>query len=255
MHRVLFQIGPFTLYSYGLFVAVGFLLSTVLVLRDSEKFGVSRNDVFDCLIVILIGGLIGGRLLFVIINWGYYLRYPLRVFAFYEGGMAIQGALVTAVVSGVLVSRIKKIPFWKVADLIAPYAALGQSMGRIGCFLNGCCYGRIIESGIGVTFPKEAVMRVPTQIYSSLGLLAIFVILMALREKRPFDGYVFAMYLILYSVFRFFIDFLRGDNLVFVFGMRLSQVLSAGLFLCGIVIYVVLWGAERRRFIWKNVNS
>ncbi len=247
MHRVLFQIGPFTLYSYGLFVAAGFLLSTFLILRDSEKFGISKDNIFDCLITILIGGLIGGRGLFVIINWEYYFYHPLKIFMFYEGGMAIQGGLVVATLSGAAVFRIKKIPFWRTSDLIAPYIALGQSVGRIGCFLNGCCYGRVIEKGIGVTFPQEAVMRVPTQIYSSLALLAIFVILIEIRQKRPFDGYVFTMYLALYSVFRFFMDFLRGDNLAVVSGMRLSQIISIGMLLCAIVIYVVLSSIDKHR--------
>ena len=247
MHRILFQFGPFTLYSYGLFVAIGFLLSTILILRDSGKFGISRDSVFDCLIAILIGGLIGGRLLFVIINREYYFHHPLRAFMFYEGGMAIQGALVMAVAAGAVTARVKKIPFWRTSDLIAPYIALAQAVGRIGCFLNGCCYGRIIEKGIGVTFPQETVMRVPTQTYSSLVLLAIFALLIALRDRRPFDGYIFAMYMILYSVFRFFMDFFRGDDLALVFGMKLSQVISIGMFVCGVCVYIILASMNKYR--------
>ncbi|MFH1552630.1 MAG: prolipoprotein diacylglyceryl transferase [Candidatus Omnitrophota bacterium] len=240
MYRIIFQIGPFTLYSYGLFVAIGFLLSTILILKDSKRFGIPANDVFDCLIAILIGGLLGGRLLFVFINWGYYSRHLLRAFMFYEGGLAFQGALVAAILAGAVVMRIKKLPFWKTADLIAPYVALGQALGRIGCFLNGCCYGKVVESGIAVTFPQETVMRVPTQLYSSLVLLFIFVILIALSRKRPFDGYVFTAYIILYSIFRFFMDFARGDDLALLYEIKLSQGIAIGMFACGVVMYVFL---------------
>ncbi len=241
MHRIIGQIGPFTLYSYGLMVAIGFLLSTVLILRDSGKFNLSRDDVFDCLIAVLAGGIAGGRLLFVFINYRYYLENPLRIFAIYEGGLAIQGALAGAVLSGAIVALVKGMPFWRTSDLIAPYAALGQAVGRIGCFLNGCCYGTVTENGIGVTFPGESFMRVPIQVYSSLFLVLVFITLISLREKRPFDGALFSIYLVLYSFFRFFADYFRGDDLTaFGGGLTLSQVISAFTFASGVIIFLTL---------------
>jgi len=246
MYRTLFQIGPFTLYSYGLLVAVAFLLSTFLILRDSAKFGISRNCVFDCLIAVLIGGLIGGRLLFVLINWQQYSLYPLRAFMLREGGMAFHGALGMAVLAGIVVCRLKKISFWKMSDLVAPYIALGQAIGRIGCFLNGCCYGRVITGGVAVTYPGEAVMRMPVQVYSSLLLLLIFILLMILREKRPFDGAVLGGYIILYAIMRFFIEFYRGDNPAVFFGLTLSQLISTGMLACGVVAWMILRKSAKR---------
>lgn len=240
MHRIIFEIGPFTLYSYGLLVATGFLLSTILILRDSEKFGLPREGVFDALIAILAGGLIGGRLLFVIVNWEYFSRHLLRTVMLTEGGLAFQGALVGGLIGGMAVSRIKRIPFWKASDLIAPYIPLAQAIGRIGCFLNGCCYGRVTDGGIGVTFPGETVMRVPTQVYSSLFLLALFLFLIVARERRRFDGCVFVLYLVLYSAFRFFMDFFRGDDLTLMLGMTLSRVISIGMFVCGLTLFYFL---------------
>ncbi len=253
MHRIIFQAGPVTIYSYGLFVAIGFLLSTILILKDSRKFGIAPEKMFDCMIAILAGGLVGGRLLFVIINYRYYLEYPLRAFMFYEGGLAYQGAFVMAVIAGILWARAKKIPFLKAADLVAPYIALAQSLGRIGCFLNGCCYGRVAESGLLVTFPYEPVTRIPTQIYSSFILLLIFVLLIEMRGKRPFDGYIFCAYMILYSVFRFFMDFTRGDIYMFVFGMKLSQIISLVMFAGASVLYFILKVRSRKaEKMWRS---
>jgi len=240
MHRVMFSIGPVTLYTYGLFVALGFLISTILILRDARKAGISQNTIFDCLMTVLISGLIGGRLLYVVINWEYYLQYPARALMFYEGGLAFQGALLAAILSGIIVARIKKISFWKTADLIAPYIALGQAIGRIGCFLNGCCYGKIVSSGWKVQFPGETVTRMPVQIYLSIGLFLLFFVLLKFRQKQFFSGSVFAMYLIAYGMFRFLMDYLRGDELVVISGIRLSQMISMGTFLCGVLIFIVL---------------
>lgn len=246
MHRILLDIGPFTIYSYGLMVALAFLLSTFLILKDARRYGFSRDDVFDCLIAILIGGIIGGRILFVVLNGEYFARYPLKVFMLNEGGLAIQGAILVAVLAGALMTRIKKLPFWKGSDLVAPYIALGQSIGRIGCFLNGCCYGRATEGPLSVTFPGDTVARIPVQLYSSAFLLLIFIVLLSLRDKKPFNGYLFTMYLVLYSFFRFFMDFFRGDDLVSWGGMTLSQLISVGMFSCGVIMFFALWTSNKK---------
>ncbi len=240
MRRVLLQIGPVTLYTYGLFVAVAFLLSTALILKDAKRAGFPQGKFFDCLIAIFLGGLIGGRLLFVAINWRVYIQDPVRILLFAEGGLAFQGALVLAVLSGVLAAKRSQIPFWKGADLIAPYIALGQAIGRIGCFFNGCCYGRVVERGIGVVFPSQDVTRIPIQLYTSLALFSVFAVLLKAREKKHFDGYVFSLYLIIYSAVRIVLDLFRADNPdVFLF-FKLSQVISFGTFICGLVMYLFL---------------
>ena len=202
--------------------------------------GLAREKVFDCMIAMLAGGLIGGRLLFVALNWDLYSADPGRIFMIHEGGLAFQGAFVAGTLSVILVARIRKLPLWPLADLIAPYIALGQALGRTGCFLNGCCYGRVAAGGLGVVFPTETVIRIPTQIYSSLMLVFIFAILLVVREKRKFEGQAFCMYLIMYSVFRFFMDIFRGDDLQVFAGITLSQWISVGMLGVGIVLYAVL---------------
>lgn len=246
MHRVIFNIGPFTLYSYGLFVAIAFVAATVLIVRDARKFNLSRDDAFDCVILMFAGSLIGARVLFVIINWEYFLSNFAGIFRVYEGGLAFQGGLIGGAIAVIATSVIKKLPLRKIGDLLAPYIALGQSIGRIGCFLNGCCYGRAISSGLGVTFPKETVMRIPVQIYSSLALLAVFVILIIIREKRRFDGAVFSVYLVLYGILRFFMDFARGDDLASFFGITLSQAIGIGTFFFGAILYAAFSQMKNR---------
>lgn len=247
MYRVIFSIGPFTLYSYGLFVAIAFVVATYLIVRQAERSGISQDGAFDCVIAMLAGGLIGGRVLFAIINWEYFSGDFISIFKFYEGGLAFQGGLAGGTIAVLLVIWIKKLPGWEMCDLLAPYVALGQAIGRIGCLLNGCCYGKVISSGFGITFPQEAVTRVPVQVYSSLILLAIFALLVSIREKKPFSGAIFSAYLMLYGITRFFIDFARGDRLVEFLGMKLSQVFSIGIFLSGIIIYAILSQINKRK--------
>ena len=241
MHRIIFHIGPLTLYSYGLFVALGIALAITLSSKEAARRGMVPSDILDIFMAIIVGGLLGGRLLFVAINWKYYAGGPfLDILNLTEGGLAFQGAFVGAILSAAVIIRMKKMSFWRVGDLIIPYLALAQALGRIGCFFNGCCYGKEAVCGLGVTFPGEEVVRMPVQLYSSLGLLLIFLILLRLGEKRRFDGYVFCMYLIIYSVFRFLMDFLRGDDLAAVFAITLSQTISLGTLACGILLYFIL---------------
>jgi len=241
MHRILIEIGPVTIYSYGFFLAVAFLICIFLIRRDAERFGLAFDKILDCLIWILISGIVGGRLLYVLINWQYYVQYPLRILALRDGGMAFHGSLVLAVVAGVFISRFKGLPFWRTSDFLAPYIPLGHAIGRIGCFFNGCCYGKVIEDGPGVTFPGELHMRIPVQLYSSLFLLLLYFLLSFLRGKKFFDGFIFCAYVIIYSIFRFFIEFFRGDTPPVLFGMTLPQIISAGMFMLGMAVWLILY--------------
>ncbi len=239
MYPVLFKIGSVSIYSYGLFVAAGFLIASFLMLRDSAKEGLPRESVLDSLIAILAGGVIGGRLLYVVINWGYFSSDPIKMIMLNEGGMAIHGAIVLGFIAGVVTARIKGLPVWKTADIIAPYIALGQAIGRIGCFFNGCCYGREYDGLFSVTFPQDTVSRVPTQICLSAGLLAIYIMLRVAGRGGKYNGRIFALYLILYSIFRFFVDFLRGDNPLVFSGLTLAQVISIIIFACGLFLFAI----------------
>ncbi|MFH1837158.1 MAG: prolipoprotein diacylglyceryl transferase [Candidatus Omnitrophota bacterium] len=237
MHRILFQIGPMTIYSYGLLMAIAFIVSTVFILSDAKKEGIDTGKMMDVMVIIILSGILGGRLLFVAQNLGHYTRNPLQIFMLNEGGLAFQGAFLGALIGGIIASKKKRIHFWKGADVIAPYVALGQGIGRIGCFLNGCCYGKFAEKGIKFVFPQETLARVPAQLYSSLTLFGLFAVLVLLKRKKMFDGYIFSMYMMLYGVLRFFLEFIRADNPAVLFDLKLSQIIGIATFFAGALTY------------------
>jgi len=225
VHRVLFEAGPITIYSYGFCVAVAFLVSVILVRKDAIAVGVPANKAIDCLLWVLIGGIVGARLLYVVINFSYFVAYPLKIFAFRDGGMAVHGGLLGGIIAGWASCRIAKISFLFGADLIAPYIALGQAIGRVGCFLNGCCYG---------------VGNIPVQLYYSIGLGMITLVLLDMRKKAAPPGTVILSYFIIYSIFRFLIEFLRADNPSIVMNLTLAQLISAGTLLISVGLLIIL---------------
>jgi len=250
MHPILLKIGPLTVYSYGVMVALGFGLAAYLAARRAASFGMRSEDVLDLVIYLVIGGIAGARLLYVALNAGYFARHPGEVCSITQGGLAFHGGLAADIAVAVFYARARKIPFWNIADLLAPYLALGQAIGRIGCFLNGCCYG--IEARRlpwGVAFPGSGVPRHPTQLYASFILLLLFLVLRERQDRRRFGGEVFIAYCGLYAFQRFFVEFLRGDTPRILFGMNLPQVLSLGMFAVSVLLY--RWLSSR----WKRCRS
>ncbi len=223
MHPILIKLGPITIYSYGVMVAVGFGLATLLIYRCASKFNVNKDMIIDLAIIILIAGMVGARLLYILLNLNYYIANLLEIPNLSKGGLVWYGGFLSALFASAWYIRKKGFNFWNVGDLMAPYIALAQAIGRIGCFLNGCCYG--IEGH-------------PVQIYSSLLLLAIFAILRLWQDRRHFAGEIFLAYCILYSSKRFSIEFLRGDNPRIIYGLTLSQFISILVILISFIVFV-----------------
>ena len=179
-----------------------------------------------------------------------YETHLIDIFFIWKGGLAFYGGMILAIIASSVFIRKNKMPFCKTADLIVPYVALGHSIGRIGCFLNGCCYGKPVqESFLSVLFPGQTLHRHPTELYASLALLAIFVILKVVERKTHFDGFIIGLYLILYSIQRFFIDFLRGDTPRYILDLTTSQLISITLFIT-IICFMLL----RRKFSHGKIN-
>jgi len=237
MHPVIFEIGSFELRSYGLFVALAFFTGFFLLYKEAKRKNFYPDKILDLELCILIFGVIGARLLHVLVNFSYYCTHVTEIFMIWRGGLAIYGGLIAGMAASSIFIVRKKMPFLRTADFIIPYIALGQSVGRIGCFINGCCFGKTVSHSIpGVIFPGETVARHPTQLYASLALLLIFVILKLAGERKPGAGFIFGLYLILYSLQRFCIDFLRADTPRYLFNLTTSQLISASIFVCVITI-------------------
>lgn len=242
MFPVLFQIGPFTFYTYGFFIALGILLGmkiSVFMSRAEKKY--SRNDVeeslYSLLIYLVVGGLIGGRLFYAVTHRSQFADDFFSIVKFWEGGLVFYGGLFGAVAGLILWRRKNKIGAWlKILDWLAPGLAFGHALGRLGCFFAGCCYGNPTHHFLSVTFENPRSLAPigiplhPTQIYEFLFLLFLggFLIWKTKRKIRNAefaDGAIFLDYLIYYSLGRFALDFLRGDEIL-VLGLSPGQVTS-----------------------------
>ncbi len=237
MHPVLLKIGYIKIYSYGLMVALGFLLAVFLSERDAKKQNISPNLIMDLSIVIVLFGLLGARIFYVVSNLKYYLDNPKEIFMLTHGGLIFYGGALSGLLAAYVFLNMRKAEFLKIADVVVPYIALAHSIGRIGCFFNGCCWGKPTGLWWKVTYPGTTLAVHPTQLYESILLLALFVFLKTLRKKSKFTGQVFLSWCMFYGFIRFLIEFLRGDNKLLFAGLTLSQIISAVLFFIGILFY------------------
>ena len=235
MYSVLFEFGRLKIYSYGVMVAAGFLIAVYFASREGGRAGIAPQNIFDIGLYALLFGIIGARALHVALEYRYYAERPFEVIMISRGGLAFHGGLVAGIIAASLFVRRSGIPFWKTADVIAPYIALGQAIGRIGCLLNGCCYGIPTYLPVGIWLEGHPQRLHPTQLYMSLFLFIAFLVLKKIYRKKRFEGTVFFSYLMIFSLGRFFIDFLRGDlNTVFL-GLKTSQLISIGIFFTALI--------------------
>lgn len=239
MHPILLEIGPITLRSYGLFLALGFLGGIALMTLLNRKEGRSDDLAMDMSVWIMAGGIIGARLMYVAVQPESFLDNWLEIFMVWQGGLVYYGGLFGATLAGIWYLRRRKQPVWTVADCVAPGIAVGQAFGRIGCFFNGCCYGRVSHEH-GVVFPvlMDNLPRFPTQLYETVLVSLLAVFLWRFKGKRSYKGQVFVLYLGIYGVFRFMLEFLRGDA---ERGELISQVLSPAQWTSIASVAIALW--------------
>lgn len=236
MRPVLIKIGAFNIYSYGFMLAVAFLIGTLLARSEARRKGFNPDIIFDLVLVVAAGGIIGARLFYVIGHWQQFAETPLLALAIWQPGLVFYGGLLGGAFGVLIFVRVKNLFLWDIADILAPSLALGYAIARIGCFLNGCCYGKPSSLPWAVDFFD--VPRHPTQLYSSIYSLVIFGILWYSRKKISTPGILFWSYLGLYAFFRFAIEFLRISQRV-VFGLSAAQIISIFVFLmAGIVVFV-----------------
>ena len=234
MYPEIVRIGNFAVHSYGLMIALAILVSAILLYREAPQEKLDPDHVLEAVIIASFFGLIGSRILYMLLNWDYYSgRFFSSFFSQFEG-LSFYGGLFGGVFALLLWSRKRNIGFLKMTDFLAPYLALGYAFGRIGCFLNGCCYGK--EASVPWALPiqiGDPVLRHPVQLYAALGALIIFFILRALRRRRPFVGFILIALFALYGILRFTTEFFRFSPFT-GFGLTSAQIFSLALTLASL---------------------
>ena len=244
MKNELLTIGPFTIYGYGLMIAIGIVAGCLTGEYRARKQGLDSEQIFPMILWCLVGGFLCAKLLFWITEWKSIAQDPGFMMETLSSGFVVFGGIIGGILTGFLYCRIKGLIFFKYADVILPSVALAQGFGRIGCFLAGCCYGKETESFFSVIFQNSEyapnhVALIPTQLYSSgLDFLHFLLLLLIARNKKE-DGQVTACYLIFYSIGRFVIEFFRGDIIRGSVGiLSTSQFISIFTGIAGIVLLI-----------------
>lgn len=233
MHPVLWSWGPVTLYTYGALLAIAVMAALQVAVRRADRAGVPADRVVDLGLIILVGGIIGARAVYVAQHWPIYAETPWEILRLDHGGLVYYGGVFGGAAAALVAIRRWRSPLWATLDLFVPSVALAQGIGRLGCFFNGCCYGVPTTRPWGVRFPGELVARHPTQLYESAALLLLTGALLWRARRHVVPGTQVAWYLIGYGAWRFTVEFLRGDNLPVLGILTFSQVVSVPLVIVG----------------------
>ncbi len=239
MRSILFEIGGMPIYAYGTMIFLAFLISISWALKEAPREGIDQDHFMETAIIAIVLSIIGSRLAFVAVYWEYFQGAPWwNIFAFRAGGLIFYGGFFAAL-AGVLVhARIRRINFLAMMDLTSPFVALGYAITRLGCFLNGCCYGHLTDAPWGVVFPAlENGMRHPTQLYSFFAALFIFILLRLARPLKYFTGFIFFLFIVLYGIYRFIVEFFRVDPDM-LGPLSLAQVIALLLIAAGSLVLV-----------------
>ena len=243
----LFSIGPLTVHGYGLMIGIGVLCCIFMGMKRAKKNGLSEDAVIDIAIWGLLAGFLGAKLLYVIVEWKRFLADPLSVLG--SEGFVVYGGIIAGVLAAIIYCKRKKLVFLEYFALCSASIALAQGFGRIGCFLAGCCYGRETTSSLGVVFPEGSlapagVKVLPTQLFSSAGDFGIMFVLLWHYHHRKKVGDTGFLYMLLYGIGRFGIEFLRNDNRGEVGIFSTSQFISLFIIAAAILL-----------FFWRNRNE
>mgnify|MGYP006273509759 CR=1 FL=1 len=232
MDPVAVEIGPIAIRWYGVFVALGFLAGLFFVQRRAARSGFGGERAGNLVLLGLLGGLVGARLFYVLTNWAYFRAAPMEILRVDHGGLVFYGGLIGGTLTLVVACLVLRIPMGRLADLFIPGLPLGHAFGRVGCFLNGCCFGRVCDAPWGMRYGAGSQAAVaqyhqgllaeatntplpvfPVQLLAAGANVAIFAFLLWIERRLRFRGQLLAVYLIVYGVYRFLHEFLRGDYL------------------------------------------
>jgi phosphatidylglycerol:prolipoprotein diacylglycerol transferase len=248
VHPILFHLGSFPVHSYGVMIALAFLAGLWTATRRARRENISGERIADIVLWLMVGGILGARAVYVTTYWREEFADQPRseIFMIQHGGLVYYGGLIGAIIAGAIFIRWKKLPFWKTADVLAPSIALGNVFGRIGCLLNGCCYGRACSFPWAIHFPADHATGGapvhPTEIYDATLNFGVYLFLAWLFRRKKFDGQIFATYLLCYAVTRSFVEYFRGDysGLHYHFGLTPAQWISVPIFVTGLALAAIL---------------
>ena len=237
MHPILFEVGTWPVYSYGVLLAVAYLAALQLAVVRARRIGVDGSKIMDLGIYLIIAALVGAKAMLIAVDFKYFVTQPREMLSLVRAGGVFYGGLIAALLVAVWLVRRYNLALWTTADLFAPGIALGHVIGRFGCLMAGCCYGRPTSVPWAITFTNpEAAANVgtplgvplhPTQLYDAGAELAILLLLLSTeRRGKTFSGRTFWLYVLLYGISRFVIEFFRGDDRGVILGVSTSQFVS-----------------------------
>lgn len=248
MHPIAFHLGPLTVHWFGVSLAVAFLTALWTASRRAPRAGIASEKISDAGLWLILGAVLGARALYVATYWREsFAGQPIwEIFMIQRGGLVYYGGLVGSALACIIFCRRQKLALWKVADIFAPSIALGYVFGRIGCLLNGCCFGRECALPWAIHFPPDHATGGapvhPTQIYDSLLGLGLYALLAWLYRRKKFDGQVFATYLMAYAITRSVVEAFRGDYSAAHrhAGLTPAHLISIGIFTAGMILFAAL---------------
>jgi phosphatidylglycerol---prolipoprotein diacylglyceryl transferase len=259
MFPQIFHYGRFFLPTYGLLVSAGVLIGLWISVRNSERMGIDGDKAWNLGILVVLCGIIGAKILYIINDWSIYKDHPGDIFsiATLQAGGVFSGGLLAAFVAAAWYVWKNHLPALGTCDAFAPGLALGHAIGRIGCFAAGCCYGKETQHWWGVVFRNPLAHEItgtplnvplePTQLFESAVELANFFFLMWLLKRRKFDGQIIGAFMFIYGIARFFLEYLRDDpgrGSVFGGAMTGTQLIAIGLVLAGGLIWWLRPGSK-----------
>lgn len=252
MHPILFEFGGFPIYSYGVLVATGVLLGLWYARRQAPRVGLDPDRVWNLGIYVVLTALLVAKLWLVALYWRYYLQHPREIFSvdLIQAGGTFFGGVLGAVTLMVIYTRVTKTSVLALLDCFTAGLPLGHAIGRLGCFMAGCCYGKPTTLPWGVTFTNPIAARLvgtpmgvplhPTQLYESAAEFCNFAILVWIGKRQSFRGQIIATYLLLYGIERGLIEFVRGDpdrTLMLHGAISLMQVVAVGFIMVGSILW------------------
>lgn len=248
MHPIIIKFGNMAIYTYGLMMAIAFFVGITLARKEADRLGQDSEKIMDLSFYILIASVIGSRLFYVFTDPRTFLSDPIEIFRIWNGGLVFYGGFIMALAVAMIYMKKTGMPLWQTTDIMSPGLALGQAIGRIGCFFAGCCYGKICDMPWAITFnhpdslAPQGLPLHPTQLYSVLSDFSIFVVLWLFRKKIRFHGQLFWLYVLLYGITRPIIEIYRGDfrGQTYFHVFSISQVIGISLAIVAAVMLVRL---------------